>query len=187
MNAFMRKFHDLKLARKLWLSFAFVSLLTLITFALLSSTFIRNMIVEREGGVIQQQIDSYTGSLDNYLQSIEKSSQVLIYSQRIQERFKGNLNELDGEERIRAYNDVYSQIREMWDNVYGLEGIYLVDRYKNVFNTNVSLSMTPGYLTSEDFVNQGWYELAQKSGGAPIGPSSSGGGGVVRRPVQSRL
>jgi YesN/AraC family two-component response regulator len=167
MNTIIRQFNDLKLVKKLWLSFAFVSLVTLVTFALLSSTFIRNMIIQREGNVIQQRIESYTGSLDNYLQSIEKSSQVLIYSQRIQERFKGNMNLLNGEERINAYNDVYSQMRQMWDNVYGLEAIYLVDRYQNVFDTNVRLSMNPGYLTSEDFVNQGWYELAHKSGGAP--------------------
>lgn len=167
MSTLIRGFHNLKLVKKLWLSFAFVSLVTLVTFALLSSTFIRNMIVEREGSVIQQRIESYTGSLDNYLQSIEKASQVLIYSQRVQERLTGNMNLLNGEERIRAYNDVLTQIRQMWDNVYGIGAIYLVDRYQNVFDANLSLSMNPGYLTSEDFIKQGWYDLAQKSGGAP--------------------
>lgn len=167
MNRLIVGFHNLKLVKKLWLSFAFVALVTLITFALLSSTFIRNMIVQREGGMIQQRIETYAGSLDSYLKSIEKASQLLIYSPVVQERLMSNMNLLSGEERIRAYTEVFTQIRQMWDNVYNISGIYLVDRYQNVFDTNVSMAMAPSYLTSENFVKQGWYDLAQKSGGAP--------------------
>lgn len=159
-----RRFHDLKLLRKLWLSFFFVSFLTLSTFALLSSTYIKQMITTREGDAMVRNIGYFTGSLNNYFQSIEKSALVLSYSPSIQELFtRGNVDSLDGDKRIQAYNDINNQMHQMWDNVYGIEAIFLIDRYKNVFDLNLGAQVHSPYLTSDDFINQGWYDHAQQS------------------------
>jgi AraC-like DNA-binding protein/HAMP domain-containing protein len=162
----IRRFHDLTLARKMWLSVAFVSLLTLATFAALSSTQIKRLITEREGKVMVQQIEYYTSSINHYFQNIQKSAQVLLYSPDIQERFSSDMSALSGGERIRAFNEVYNQLHRMWDNLYGIDAIYLIDRYQNVFKISVEDANMPTFLTGEEFASQGWYDRLGKSDGS---------------------
>lgn len=160
------RFHDMTLAKKMWLSVAFVSLLALATFAALSSTQIKKMITDREGKVMVQQIESYTSSINHYFQNIQKSAQVLLYSSTIQERFSSNMSKLTGTERIRAYNEIYDHLHRMWDNLYGIDAIYLIDRYQNVFNISVEDANMPTFLTGEEFAKQGWYDRLGKSDGS---------------------
>jgi AraC-like DNA-binding protein/HAMP domain-containing protein len=155
----------MKLAGKLWLSVAFVSLLTLSVFAALSSAQIKRLIAEREGAVMAQQIESYTDSIDHYFQNIQKSAQVLLYSPVLQERFSGNLSELTGNERIRAFNEVYDHLHRMWDNLYGIDAIYLIDRNQNVFKISVEDANMPTFLTGSEFARQGWYDRLDRSDG----------------------
>ncbi|RKN70610.1 helix-turn-helix domain-containing protein [Paenibacillus ginsengarvi] len=162
----IRRFHDTTLAKKMWLSVAFVSLLTLTTFAILSSTQIKMLITKREGKVMVQQIEYYTTSINHYFQNIQKSAQVLLYSPDIQEKFSGDMSQLSGSERIRAYNEVYNQLHRMWDNLYGIDAIYLIDRYQNVFKISVEDANMPTFLTGEEFARQGWYDRLGKSDGS---------------------
>ncbi|MEF3303115.1 helix-turn-helix domain-containing protein [Paenibacillus sp. GYB003] len=162
----IRRFHDLTLAKKMWISVAIVSLLTLSTFAVLSSTQIKMLIAGREGNVMVQQIGYYTSSIDHYFQNIQKSAQGLLYSPDIQKRFAGDISRLTGEERIRAYNEVYDQLHRMWDNVYGIDAIYLIDRHQNVFNISVLDANMPSFLTGEEFAKQGWYDRLGISDGS---------------------
>ncbi|GAA3408073.1 helix-turn-helix domain-containing protein [Paenibacillus hodogayensis] len=161
-----RRFHDMTLARKMWLSVAFVSLLTLATFALLASTQIKNLMTEREGNIRVQQLDYYTGSINHYFQNIQKSAQVLLYNPDIQKRFSGDMEELSGSERIRAFNEVYDQLHRMWDNLYGIDAIYLIDRHQNVFKISVEDANMPTFLTGAEFAEQGWYDRLDKSEGS---------------------
>lgn len=162
----IRRFHDLTLARKMWLSVAFISLMTLATFAVLSSTQIKRLITEREGKVMVQQIEYYTSSINHYFQNIQKSAQVLLYSPDIQERFSSDMSRLSGGDRIRAFNEVYNQLHRMWDNLYGIDAIYLIDRYQNVFKISVEDANMPTFLTGEEFARQGWYDRLGKSDGS---------------------
>lgn|GEM_PF-2645679 len=142
------RFHNLKLRNKLLFSFSFVSVITLIIFGIMSSYFIRSMIVEREGEVMQKQIEYFTNILDIYFKNIDKSSQVLIYSDKVQRLFDQNINLLEGVERVQAYNDIYYQIHQMWDNVYGLDGIYLIDQFHNVFDVKL-LNVYSSFVVKE--------------------------------------
>lgn len=161
----VRRFHDMTLARKLWLSVAFVSLLTLATFAVLASTQIKRLMTDREGSAMVQQIEYYSDSINHYFQNIQKSAQVLLYSPEIQQRFGGDIDQLNGMERIRAFNEVYGQLHRMWDNSYGIDAIYLIDRYENVFKISVEDASMPTFLTGEEFARQGWYDrLGQEEG-----------------------
>lgn len=160
------RLHDMKLAGKLWLSVAFVSLLTLSVFAALSSAQIKRLIAEREGAVMVQQIESYTGSIDHYFQNIQKSAQVLLYSPVLQERFSGNISELTGHERIRAFNEVYDHLHRMWDNLYGIDALYLIDHNQNVFKISVEDANMPTFLTGTEFARQGWYDRLGHSDGS---------------------
>ena len=159
----INRFHDMSLAKKLWLSVAFVSLLALSTFAVLSSTQIKKLITERESKVMVQKIEYYTSSINHYFQNIQKSAQVLLYSQTIQERFSSNTAKLTGNERISAFNEIYEHLHQMWDNLHGIDAIYLIDRYQNVYNISVEDPSMPTFLTAETFVQQGWYDKLSKS------------------------
>ncbi|WP_409345087.1 helix-turn-helix domain-containing protein [Paenibacillus sp. MBLB4367] len=160
------RFHDMTLAKKMWLSVAFISLLTLATFAALSSTQIKQLITDREGKVMVQQIEYYTSSINHYFQNIQKSAQVLLYSPTIQERFSSNMSQLTGSERIRAYNEIYDHLHRMWDNLYGIDAVYLIDRYQNVFKISVEDANMPTFLTGAEFAKQGWYDRLGKSDGS---------------------
>ncbi|MEC0270781.1 helix-turn-helix domain-containing protein [Paenibacillus anseongense] len=153
-----RVFHDLKLVKKLWLSFSLVTLIALIIFAVLSSTFIKRFMTDREGNAMLQKIEYFTGSMDSYIQSIEKSSQLLVYNENIQEPLSANAANLNGMNRIQAYNYIYDQLRQLSDRFYGIEAIYLVDKYQNVYDSGVGMNFTPSYLVSDEFVKQGWYD-----------------------------
>ncbi|WP_158289516.1 helix-turn-helix domain-containing protein [Paenibacillus flagellatus] len=162
----IRRFHDLTLVKKMWLSVTFVSLLALAAFAFVSSAQIKKLITEREGRVMVQQLENYTGSINHYFQNIQKSAQVLLYSPNIQERFSTDMSQLTGEERIRAFNDVYHSLHRMWDNLYGIDAVYLIDRYQNVFKISVENANMPTFLTGEEFARQGWYDRLGKSDGS---------------------
>lgn len=153
-----RMFHDLKLVKKLWLSFSLVTLIALMIFAMLSSTYIKGFMTDREGNAMLQKIEYFTGSMDNYIQSIEKSSQLLVYNENIQEPLSANAASLNGMNRIQAYNYIYDQLRQLSSRFYGIEAIYLVDKYHNVYDSGVGMNFTPSYLVSDEFIRQGWYD-----------------------------
>lgn len=157
VNGF-RMFHDLKLVKKLWLSFSLVTLLALMIFAMLSSTYIKGFMTDREGNAMLQKIEYFTGSMDSYFQSIEKSSQLLVYNENIQEPLSANAASLNGMNRIQAYNYIYDQLRQLSARFYGIEAIYLVDKFQNVYDSGVGMNFTPSYLVSDEFVSQGWYD-----------------------------
>ncbi|KRE64833.1 helix-turn-helix domain-containing protein [Paenibacillus sp. Soil750] len=153
-----KMFHDLKLVKKLWLSFSLVTLIALSIFAMLSSTYIKRFMTDREGNAMLQKIEYFTGSMNSYFQSIEKSSQLLVYNENIQDPLSGNAANLNGIPRIQAYNYIYDQLRQLSDRFYGIEAIYLVDKYQNVYDSGVGMNFTPSYLVSDEFIGQGWYD-----------------------------
>ncbi|MDR6550487.1 helix-turn-helix domain-containing protein [Paenibacillus qinlingensis] len=153
-----RIFHDLKLVKKLWLSFSLVTLLALVIFALLSSTYIKRMMTDQEGNAMLQKIEYFTGSMDSYFQSIEKSSQLLVYNENVQEPLSANAASLNGMERILSYNYIYDQLRQLSARFIGIEAIYLVDKFQNVYDSGVGMNFTPSYLVSDEFTSQGWYD-----------------------------
>ena len=67
-------------------------------FAMLSSTYIKRFMTDREGNAMLQKIEYFTGSMDSYFQSIEKSSQLLVYNEKYSRPLKRQCGEFERDE-----------------------------------------------------------------------------------------
>lgn len=160
-------YQNLKLKYKLIFLFSLVCLATLVIFSSISMTAYKNLIVKNESKAMLENLDFFKVNLDNYLENIEVFSASVILSRDIQDTIGVNLDILESEERLQAYNRVYSKIHELNNNTNGIRSIFILDKYKNIFSLDLMMDTSSPFVNGGELKDQTWYEKAMKLEGAP--------------------
>lgn len=157
-------FHNLKLRYKLTLAISFLCLLALTIFSTTTIIIYKNILMDKEIRSTLTNLEAFRDNLNNYLNGIDKSSVLLIYSTAIQDHLTGNPDALAPKPRLQAYRDIHERIREITNNSYGISSISIVDNYSNVFTFGESSSLLApdkaGRYPQED-----WFVRAAESKG----------------------
>lgn len=160
-------YQNLKLKYKLIILFSLVCLATLTIFSSISMTSYKNLITKNESHAILENLDFFKFNLTNYLENIEDSSASVILSKDVQDTIGINLDSLKSEDRLQAYNRVYSKIHELNNNTTGLRSIYILGKYKNIFSLDLMMDTPSPLVKGGELQNQTWYDRVIERGGAP--------------------
>lgn len=160
-------YQNLKLKYKLIFLFSLVCIATLTIFSSISMTFYKSLITKNESQAMLENLDFFKVNLDNYLENIEAFSASVILSKDIQDTIGVNLDTLESEERLQAYNRVYNRIHELNNNTNGIRSIYILDKYKNIFSLDLMMDTSSPFVNGGELKNQAWYDKAVKLEGAP--------------------
>lgn len=160
-------YQNFKLKYKLIFLFSFVCLATLVIFSSISMTAYKRLIIKNESQAMLENLYFFKVNLDNYLENIEAFSASVILSRDIQDTIGVNLDTLESEERLGAYNRVYNKIHELNNNTNGIRSLYILDEYKNIFSLDLMMDTSSPFTNGGELKNQMWYEKAVKLEGAP--------------------
>ncbi len=160
-------YQNLKLKSKLIILFSLVCLTSLTIFSSISMTTYKNLLVKNESKAMLENLYFFKVNLDNYLENIEAFSASIILSKDIQDTIGINLDTLETEERLNAYNRVYNKIHELNNNTRGIRSIYILDKYKNIFSLDLMMDTSTPFVNGKELTEQAWYEKAAKLEGTP--------------------
>ncbi len=159
LHTTISKFHNLKLSFKLTLTISFVCFIALTVFSTTTITIYKNIMVHKEIRSTLTNLDTFRGNLNDYLNGIDKSSVLLIYSASIQDSLAGNPDLLESAARLEAYRDILQRIREIVNNSYGISAISIIDNYNNVFTFGDN-SRFLSSATDMDYTATDWFRRA---------------------------
>jgi HAMP domain-containing protein len=126
--------------------------------------FYKNMMTDKEIRSNLTNLRAFRDNLNNYLNGIDKSSVMLIYSPAIQDHLSENSNLLNSADRLKAYQDIYQKLKEISNNSYGISSVTIIDNYNNVFAIGDS-SLTLPDASESSYGDLPWFRDAVRLNG----------------------
>jgi len=114
-----------------------------------------------------ENLDFFKENLDNYLENINTFSTAAIYSRDIQNNIRMDLEALEPEARIKAFNEIYNKIYEISNNIFGIRSIFLLDKYNNTFSIDIDMDTTYRLMKNGNLNEQYWYKQVVELSGLP--------------------
>ncbi|OCT13074.1 hypothetical protein A8709_20185 [Paenibacillus pectinilyticus] len=162
-NRIFSPIRNMKLHFKLIVSFSFVCLLALSIFSSITVMMYKNILIEKETSAAMLNLKAFQTNLDSYLKAVDSAASTIVYNPAIQTYFSSDVNQLPSYERLQAYNHINDLLKQTQLNNIGLNSIFIIDNYKNLFSfTNVQDKLS-SELLAKDVSEQYWYRLANTS------------------------
>ncbi|HHY83876.1 MAG TPA: helix-turn-helix domain-containing protein, partial [Clostridiales bacterium] len=160
-------YQNLKLKHKLIFLFSIVCLIILAVFSSISLTIYKSLIIKNESRAMLENLDFFKANLDNYLENIDTFTTAAIYSRNIQNNIRVDLDTLESEARIQAFNEIYGKLYEISNITFGIRSIFLIDKHNNTFSIDIDMDTIYRLMKNGNLNEHYWYKQVVELSGLP--------------------